>query len=178
MTTTTLIHRGERPAVRIECALSHAVERVWAALTVPAESARWFPSTLTVEPRVGGTVTFAGDPNTPDSAGTVLEYAAAQHLAFSWGTNELHFDLVAASPETCVLVLTDVLTHENEAARNAAGWDVCLAQLDVHLSGEEADGPHGSSAPSWQQAYDRCVAAGLPSGAPIPGGASRDSGLT
>lgn len=171
MNTTALIQRGDSPAVRIEHPLLHAAERVWAALTVPAESARWFPSTLTVEPRVGGTVTFAGDPNTPDSAGTVLAYDSQQHLAFSWGTNELHFDLTAVSPEECLLVLTDVLTHESEAARNAAGWHVCFAPLDRHLSGEDADGPHSASAPSWQQAYDRCVELGLPSGAPIPGGA-------
>ena len=166
---STLIQHDRRSGVRLEGILGYPDERVWAALTVPAESARWFPSTLTVEPRVGGTAIVAGDPNTPDSVGTVLEYEARHRLAFSWGTNELHIDLTSTAAGECRLVLMDVLTHESEAARNAAGWGVCLAQLAVHLSGEEADGPHSASAPSWQETYEGHVGAGLPSGAHIPG---------
>ncbi|MDJ0377800.1 SRPBCC family protein [Cryobacterium sp. PH31-L1] len=165
----TFTQRDGRPAVRLERTLPYTAERVWRALTVPDESARWFPSTLTIEPRVGGTVTFAGDPNTPDSAGTVLAFTPLQLVAFSWGSNVLRFDLTAINSSECVLTLVDTLTAENEAARNAAGWDVCLAQLDVHLAGHESDGPHGASASSWQERYEHYVELGLPSGAMIPG---------
>lgn len=165
----TFIHVAGRPAVHLERPFPYPAERVWSTLTVPDESARWFPSRLTIEPRVGGTVTFTGDPNTPDSAGTVRAYSPQQLVAFSWGSNELRFVVTATTPKECVLKLTDTLTAENEAARNAAGWDICLAQLDVYLAGHESDGSHGASAPSWQERYDHYVELGLPSGAMIPG---------
>jgi hypothetical protein len=44
---------------------------------------------------------------------------------------------------------------------------VCLAELDKHIAGQHTDGPH--SAGSWQQLYESYIAAGLPSGAWLPG---------
>jgi hypothetical protein len=67
-------------------------------------------------------------------------------------------------------VLVNVLAHKPEAARNAAGWTVCLAELDKRLAGISSAGPHSQDTLPWQDTYDAHVAAGLPSGAPIPGG--------
>ena len=62
-----------------------------------------------------------------------------------------------------------VLEARDAAARNAAGWTVCLAELEKHLRGDPADGPHSAAAEPWQEHYAAYVAAGVPSGAPIPG---------
>ena len=169
MDHTTFISHNARPAIRIERTLGYPASHVWEALNIPEQTRHWFPSELTVEPRVGGVVRFSGDPNTADSTGTVLAFDRPRLLAFTWGGNELRFDLTDEAPAETGFVLTNVLDADDEAARNAAGWDVCLAELERYLAGGETAGPHGESALSWQDRYDHFVALGLPSGAAIPG---------
>ncbi len=69
----------------------------------------------------------------------------------------------------CRLALIDVLGGRDTAARNAAGWSICLGELDRYLAGERTGGPHGAGAEAmWPASYEAHVAAGLPSGAAIP----------
>jgi uncharacterized protein YndB with AHSA1/START domain len=157
-----------RPAVRFERVYHHPVERVWSAVTESGELARWFPSKMVVEPRQGGTVTFSGDPNITDSTGTVLVYDPPRHLAFTWGADELRFDLETLDGGRCRFVLTNILADPAAAARTAAGWSVCLAELDKHVAGGPADGPHSPTAEPWHEYYDAYLAADFPSGAPVP----------
>ncbi len=63
----------------------------------------------------------------------------------------------------------DLLERRDAAARQAAGWDVCLGELDKHLAGQLTNGPHSTMAKAWQPLYEAYVAAGLPAGAPVPG---------
>ena len=44
MTDGTLETINGRPALRFERMLTHSVERVWRAISVPAELERWFPA--------------------------------------------------------------------------------------------------------------------------------------
>jgi uncharacterized protein YndB with AHSA1/START domain len=158
-----------RPAVRFERTYRHPPERVWSALTEPAELARWFPSAVSLEPRVGGTIRFSDDPNVDDTSGSVLAFDPPHLLAYTWGRDELHFRLESTGAGGCTLTFVNVLDARDSAARNAAGWTVCLAELDKHLSGVVTDGPHSATAEPWEPVYDHYVAAGMPSGAPIPG---------
>ena len=169
----TLIDHDGRPAVRFRREFAHPVERVWDAITSPDDLAAWFPSMVRMDPMVGGTIEFYGDPNLPEarSSGTILVFEPPTRLAYSWHASELHFTIDAAGDEGCVLTLTDVLESRDAAARNAAGWTVCLSELGKHLAGQTADGPHSDSDESWQKLYDDYVAAGMPSGAWIPSGA-------
>ncbi|MGN6791365.1 MAG: SRPBCC family protein [Streptosporangiaceae bacterium] len=169
----TLIDHDGRPAVRFRREFAHPVERIWDAITNQDDLAHWFPSKVRMEPRVGGTIEFYGDPNMPDvrSSGTILVFEPPTRLAYSWHSSELHFTIEATGDAGCVLTLTDVLDSRDAAARNAAGWTVCLGELGKHLAGQEADGPHSAGAESWQQLYDDYVAAGMPSGAWTPSGA-------
>lgn len=161
-------HEG-RPAVRFRRTYPHPVERLWAAITDPGELAHWFPSAVRIEPLAGGTIEFSGDPNLESSTGTVLAYEPPRRLAFTWGGDELHFELEPSGEDGCTLTLINVLEAEDTAARNAAGWTVCLAELGKHVSGEQARGPHSDSAQPWRPLYEEYVADGMPSGAPIPG---------
>ncbi|MGH3318856.1 MAG: SRPBCC family protein [Streptosporangiaceae bacterium] len=158
-----------RPAVRFQRVYAHPVDRVWAAITEPDELEHWFPSRVRLEQRTGGTVTFSGDPYTDDRTGTVLAFEPPSHLAFTWGDDELHLHLEPAG-DGCRLTLIDVLAERDEAARNGAGWHVCLDELTKRLDGIPSDGPHSATTTPWQPTYDAYVAAGLPSGAPVPGG--------
>lgn len=169
----TLIDHDGRPAVRFRREFAQPVERLWAAITNPDHLAHWFPSKVRMEPREGGTIEFFGDPNMPEarSSGTILIFRPPTRLAFSWHASELHFTIEAAGDGGCVLTLTDVLETRDAAARNAAGWTLCLAELSKHVAGQQADGPHGDTAGSWQRHYDEYVAAGMPAGAEAPDGA-------
>lgn len=84
------------------------------------------------------------------------------------GGDELHFELSPVGDSSCELTLVNVLQARDTAARNAAGWSVCLAELGKHVSGAVADGPHSDTAESWRVHYDAYLADGLPSGAHIP----------
>ncbi|HZX08079.1 SRPBCC family protein [Kribbella sp.] len=168
---TYVDHHG-RPAVRFERSYPYPLERVWSAVTDPRELEHWFPSAVELEPRVGGKVVFSGDPNVEDGTGEVLTYEPPHRIAFTWGDNELHLDL-RSTPEGCTLTLVDVLGNRDEAARNGAGWHVCLDELSKSLDGTTSAGPHSDTATEWQPLYDEYVAAGMPHGAAIPTGDER-----
>ncbi|WP_333761473.1 SRPBCC family protein [Streptomyces sp. IBSBF 2390] len=158
-----------RPAVRFGRSYDQPVERVWRFVTEPAELSRWFPSRAELDLRPGGAVRFTGDPNMPESTGRVLAVDPPRHLSFAWGGDELHFDLAAPDDGHTRLTLTDVLGAADTAARNAAGWEVCLTALDAAARGADADGPHTGASATWKEFYDGYVDAGMPSGAPVPG---------
>jgi uncharacterized protein YndB with AHSA1/START domain len=164
---TYVQHQG-RPAVRFERRYSHSIEKVWAAISTPEGLRHWFPSDVNIEPYVGGTVAFSGDPHLASMTGTVLMYDPPKALAFTWGGDELHFELEAIDAGTCRLTLVNVLSAENTAARNATGWMVCLAELDKSLEGIASGGPHSGDALEFQPIYDEYVSSGMPFGAEIP----------
>lgn len=171
----TYIEYDGRPAVRFQRTYPHPIERVWAAVTEPDELSHWFPCAVQMEPRAGGTIEFSDDPNMQPRSGTVLVFDPPRRFAFSWAGDELHFGLAAVGNSDCRLTLINILEARNTAARNAAGWTVCLAELDKHLRGAAADGPHSDTAEPWRGHYDAYVADGMPSGAEIPGAAERSA---
>ncbi len=156
MTSTTrdgeLIElEGERVGVRFERRFAHPPERVWRAITEPKELAAWFPDTIEGEFAPGAEVTFPkfvemGLPAT----GSVTEFDPPRLLAFTWGPSVLRFEL-EADGDGCRLVFMDSLPRE-EAAKNAAGWEVCLADLEASLAGEE---PAGLQEDHWSELHER-----------------------
>jgi uncharacterized protein YndB with AHSA1/START domain len=163
----TYLELDGRPAVRFERTYDHPVERVWAAVSEPDGLAHWFPSRVRFERRAGGRIEFSGDPNAGEATGTVLAYDPPRAFAFTWGGDEVHLDLEPLGGGGCRLTLTNVLEARDAAARNAAGWAVCLDALGADLAGGGAPGQSGDG---WREHYDAYVASGMPSGAPVPGG--------
>jgi len=158
-----------RPAVRLVRTFDDPVGRVWSAITDPTERDRWFPSPVTIDLREGGAVRFPVDPRPgpgPDP-GRVLRLQPPHHLAFSWGADELRFDLAAHGP-SCLLTFTDLLEEQNTAARNAAGWSLCLGALERLLAGEDTEGPFSTAnAARFPALYEAHIAAGVPFGADL-----------
>jgi uncharacterized protein YndB with AHSA1/START domain len=144
-----------KPAVRFERVYPHPVERVWRSITVPEEMASWFPSTVEVDLREGGAMHFTFDENLAEPMdGRVVELDPPKVFAFLWGKDLLRLEL---APEGDGTRLTLIQTLEaDEAARNAAGWHVCLDKL----GGEETD---------WEPLYEEYQRRGVPAGAEIPG---------
>lgn len=169
LTGTYLTLDDGRPAVRFSRTYDHPIERVWHFVTDADELAHWFPSRAEIDLRPGAEIKFSGDPNMADATGRVIAVDPPRHLSFAWGGDELHFDLEARDERRTRFTLTNVLEERNTAARNGAGWEVCLAALDAHARGADFGGPHAGAGAPWQGFYDGYVAAGVPSGAPVPG---------
>ncbi|MEO3810180.1 SRPBCC family protein [Sphaerisporangium sp. B11E5] len=157
-----------RPAVRFQRTYAHPVEKVWAAVATPEGLAHWFPSAVTLEPHAGGKITFSDDPNVVESTGEVLVFDPPHRLAFTWAGDEMRFELEEV-PGGCRFTMTNVLEARDTAARNAAGWTICLVELEKALAGGPAAGPHAETAVPWRPIYEEYVASGMPSGSPIPG---------
>ncbi|MFF4504388.1 SRPBCC family protein [Streptomyces sp. NPDC001401] len=169
LTGTYLTLDDGRPAVRFSRTYDHPVERVWQFVTDADELAQWFPSRADIDLRPGGTIAFSGDPNMPKSTGRVIAVDEPRHLSFEWGGDELHFDLEELDDKRTRFTLTNVLQAADTAARNGAGWEVCLAALDAKARGERSEGPHAGAEAPWKEIYQAYIDAGIPSGAPVPG---------
>ncbi|CAM5687913.1 hypothetical protein SALBM217S_03175 [Streptomyces griseoloalbus] len=91
----------------------------------------------------------SGDPALEDSTGRVVAVDPPRHLSFTWEEDEIHFDLEELGEKRTRFTLTNAPGAENTAARNSAGWDVCLSALDAWARGERFEGPHaGPDAPA------------------------------
>jgi uncharacterized protein YndB with AHSA1/START domain len=132
MNDATHLTRGARPAVRLERTLPDPPAVVWQALTDREQLRSWFPCDVIVAGgrwEVGASLTFPFPPEVIDMTltGEVLDVDEPRVLAFTWGEEILRFELAAHGAGTR-LVLVDELPA-GAAARNAAGWDVCLDRL-------------------------------------------------
>ena len=117
-----------RPALRFERTLAHSVERVWRAVSVPAELERWFPAAADWTPAVGETFEAAG------MTGEVTEVDPPRRLAWTFNGELYSFDLTPDG-EGCRLVFIHVVNDRGLAAQTAAGWDTYLSRLEPHLAG-------------------------------------------
>jgi uncharacterized protein YndB with AHSA1/START domain len=149
MSDATLLTDGARPAVRLERHLLDPPPIVWTALTDRDELRAWFPCDVIVEGgrwRVGAPITFDFAPEHDMTlTGEVLAVDEPRVLAFTWGDDSLRFELSPLDGGTR-LVLVDELPA-GAAARNAAGWEVCLDRL----AGRESDD-------EWQARFDAYAA--------------------
>jgi uncharacterized protein YndB with AHSA1/START domain len=162
----------ERPALRFERRIGHPVEAVWEAITQPSELAHWFPCEVEVELRLGGPMTFHfPEMALPDAASTLLgevtEYDPPRRFAFTWGEDHLHFALDPSDDDAAtILRFTVELDTRDKAARDAAGWHVCLDALERQLDGAEIERPYPPG--DWRTLYEDYQRRGLPADAPIP----------
>ncbi len=129
MTDGTLETIDDRPALRFERTLAHPVDRVWRAVSEPAELERWFPAAADWTPAVGETFEAHG------MTGEVTEVDAPRHLAWTFNGERYSFDLTEHG-EGCRLVFIHVFDDRGLAAQTAAGWDAYLSRLEPHLGGE------------------------------------------
>jgi uncharacterized protein YndB with AHSA1/START domain len=141
MNKATLLADGGRPSVRLERHLPDPPSVVWRAITDREQLRSWFPRDVVVAGgrwEVGATITFPFPPEVIDRTltGEVLAVDEPNALAFSWGEEILRFTLSAADGGSR-LVLVDELPA-GIAARNAAGWEVCLDRLAGIDAGPDA----------------------------------------
>ena len=108
----------------------HPIERVWDAVTTPEGLAEWFPAPVRFE----GDVADFGD-----EKGKVLAFEPPHRLAFTWGDDQLEFELRTEGDGT-VFVLTHTFSDRAGAASFASGWENCLQVLSLVLAGKPRAG--------------------------------------
>ncbi|WP_243711518.1 SgcJ/EcaC family oxidoreductase [Actinomadura sp. KC216] len=158
----TATHRGGRTLLRFERRLRHPPERVWRALTDPAELSAWLAD-ADLEPAAGGTFELrwlnAADPAEQAVArGTVTAFDPPRLLELD---SDLHGRLrweLSPAPEGTHLVFTsDVVLPGEYLVQTMAGWHVHLDYLDESLDGARVDWANWTTA-RWQAHHDRYAA--------------------
>jgi uncharacterized protein YndB with AHSA1/START domain len=141
----TLEQHGDLSVLRYERHLAHPQERVWRAITEDADLAAWFPTTIEGPRRDGAPLRFAfrqGEAAPFD--GEMLAFVPPTLMELRWSDDILRFELQAAAGETgtgCILRLSVTFTEFGKAARDAAGWHLCLERLSAASDGTAPPGP-------------------------------------
>lgn len=135
-----------RPALRFERTLPHSVERVWRAVSEPAELECWFPAVVEWMPAAGETLELGG------MGGEVTEVDPPHRLAWTFNGEDYSFDLAAAD-DGCRLTFTHVFDDRSLAAQTATGWQTYFARLDAHLAGESLSEEEAHE--SWGETHER-----------------------
>jgi uncharacterized protein YndB with AHSA1/START domain len=116
--------------------LPHPPEKVWPALTEPEHLAAWFPTTIEGERAAGAALRFTfPHGEAPPFDGEIITYDPPSVLEYRWGPDTLRFEL-RPDGDGSMLTLLDTIDEHGKAARDAAGWHVCLDLLANHLAGE------------------------------------------
>jgi len=157
----TVRKRADGFQLRFERRLRHPVEKVWTALTDPAQLAQWL-APGEIELTKGGRVHLAFADGSGVIAGEVTAIAPPRLLEFTWKDKDQDFGFVrwelTADDGGARLVLTHTVP---EAARKLglpmlAGWHSLLDQLAALLDGE----PVPPSENRWQELHDQYARAG------------------
>jgi uncharacterized protein YndB with AHSA1/START domain len=129
---------GDVSVLRYRRRLPHGREKVWRALTEERHLAAWFPTTIEGDTTIGAPLRFSfreseGEPF--DGMRRVFDPPSVMEL--QWGDDVLRFELVAEGPDVTVLDLVVTFPEFGKAARDGAGWHVCLDRLGYAVAGTE-----------------------------------------
>ena len=125
-----------RWSLRFTRRLPHPPEKVWRALTEPEHLAAWFPADVEGERRTGAPVRFVfRHGEGPAIDGEMITFDPPSVLELRWGGEEtLRFELRPDGGGT-VLTFVNAFDELGKAARDGAGWHVCLDALAADLDG-------------------------------------------
>ncbi len=142
-TWATLETTGGKAVLRFERRLGHAPDKVWQAITEPAELKHWFPAEVAYDGTADGTE-LRFDLQGQHTTGEILEYDPPKVFAYRWQDDVLRFELIADG-DGCRLLFSHTIDESGggvlAAGRNAAGWDTCLDGLAARLDGRASEPP-------------------------------------
>ena len=128
---------GEKWTLIVVRVLRHAPEKVWLALTDPAHLREWAPFEADGSLGTAGTtvkLSAVGAPTPQVSDTTITRADAPRMLEYSWGGNDLRWELEAFDGGTRLTLWHNI--DRRYIAWGAAGWHICFDVLDRHLAGE------------------------------------------
>lgn len=126
---------GEKWTLVLVRDLRHSPERVWQALTDPAQLREWAPFEAEGSlGTVGSTVklTTVGAPTPYVSETTVTRADAPRVLEYTWG-DKIRWELEAVGRGTRLTLWTTI--DRRFISMGAAGWHICFDVLDHLLGG-------------------------------------------
>ena len=132
-----------RAVLRFERRLAHSVDRVWAAVSQPAEMEAWLAFKARLDPAVGGQISLWLGDSTSDSPvydGRVTVFDPPHVLEAKMADGSVLRFEVTPTDDGSVLVFTDT-RPVGERSRNSvlAGWHLRMDYLGPALDGEPAD---------------------------------------
>lgn len=165
------------PTLVFERRIAHPPERVWAAITEPDQLEHWFPSEVRFEGPVesGTPITFTFRQQVLEDqpmtmTGEIKTIEPPRRLVFSWGEDELEFELEPTEDRKgCLLRFAVALDDREKAARDGAGWHVCLDRLELGLTQTPTDAPGSEPTNEWREHYEEYRRRGFPATAALPG---------
>jgi len=135
--------------------LRHPPEKVWSALTDPAQLREWAPFEADTSMGTAGTtvkLTTVGAPKPHVTDTTVLRADAPTVLEYNWGGQEIRWQLEPAGGGTRLTLWHNI--DRRYISMGAAGWHICFDVLDRLLSGTPIGrmvGPDAIRFGGWQQ---------------------------
>jgi uncharacterized protein YndB with AHSA1/START domain len=127
---------GEKWTLILVRQLRHSPEKVWQALTDPAQLREWAPfDTDGSLDTVGATVnlTTVGAPRAYVSQTRVTRAEAPKVLQYNWGDKDVRWELEATGGDTRLTLWHNI--DRGFISMGAAGWHICLDVLDHFLAG-------------------------------------------
>ncbi|MEO8333860.1 MAG: SRPBCC family protein [bacterium] len=116
--------------------LRHPPAKVWQALTDPAQLREWAP--FDADRNLGTTgpakLSTVGTPSPHVTDGTVKRAEPPTLLEFTWGGNDMRWELEAKANGTRLTLWHNI--GRKFIAMGAAGWHISLDVLDLFLAGE------------------------------------------
>jgi uncharacterized protein YndB with AHSA1/START domain len=137
--------------------LRHPPEKVWAALTEPAQLREWAP--FTADRNLGevgdATLTMTDGESHEDLPAVIIRADSPEVLEYTWGGDRLAWKL-AATPSGTRLTLRHTVEDRELVPKVSAGWHICLDVAERLLDGNPVGPIVGEEAMNhgWQELHD------------------------
>jgi uncharacterized protein YndB with AHSA1/START domain len=150
------VHKdGEKWTLILVRELRHSPEKVWQALTDPAQLRDWAPFDADAGLDTAGTkvkLTTVGAPALRVTETTVTRADAPNVLEYKWGNFDMRWKLEPLGSGTRLTLLTNIARPY--ISMGAAGWHICFDVLDQLLAGQPIGrivGPDAMKFSGWQR---------------------------
>jgi uncharacterized protein YndB with AHSA1/START domain len=131
------VHKdGDRWTLVLVRELRHSPDKVWQALTDPAQLREWAPYDADRNLGAAGTtamLTTVGAPAPHVTQTRVTRADAPKVLEFAWGDNDIRWELEPLGGGTRLTLFARI--DRRWIAMGAAGWHICLDVLDRAIGG-------------------------------------------
>lgn len=148
---------GYNYTLSIERRFDHPPEKVWRAIIERKLLKEWFPCDVVGDWKVGAKLDFIialeemENATAEDLHGEVLAVDEPRLLEYRWGKHSMKFEL-EPDGDGCLFRLSEGFDDKSWCARNAAGWEMCIENLDLVLEGAAIA---KFAADVWREKFDR-----------------------
>jgi uncharacterized protein YndB with AHSA1/START domain len=142
--------------------LRHTPDKVWQALTDPAQLREWAPFDADGSlgtPGATVNLTTVGAPMLHVTETRVTRAVPARELVYNWGGNDMRWELESLGGGTRLTLWTSL--GRRYISMGAAGWHICFDVLDRYLDGAPIGrtvGPDAMKVDGWHRLHQEYTA--------------------